>query len=1749
MSKHFFKILFSVLFVLLMHAEIHAYLPTYVEVDRPFVKILSAPAPTANVLYTSYKGIYFKPKKQVGKYYEITTLAGEVVWINDDDVKEITNVEFTPPSFRIGIVNQIATLEDFFAEKTDPAAPKAKPEPELIDPPFPLDLPDMELPKEDHNGSPFAPSPLNKPYFGSQFQQTPSYYYPELPSDFNLDINGFYEAKLSMRDFSPRDVTDKRFDTIRNDPIYKKLPNNVLVGDPRLDIRYNIAIDGKINDKLSVHYNIEQEPDFPGLYNIVVNYDKTELTFQQFNVRFQSGEFINVEKALDGIKLTSYDDNWEGTFASGRQRSEPIKVETFGTGQQTIPLKNRYILENSERVFFNNSKMTKGADYTIDYFEGKVTFLRVTPQKTDFIKVIYEFTNPIEDFIPVLSRKSFTGAQFKWQQKSRDIVTPLVVKGAETVWPRPEKTSTENIISNQEFKLKNYPIEAGSETVFLNDRKLIRNKHYTIKNKRGTLNLINLQLIETDTLSLTYNYLDSEKMVDTLIGDNAAGGYYLSKGPVVENSEKIYIDDNLVQRIVDYRIDYENKEIIFNYDVPYPSIISVEYNYVKTSVQKADEKESPISVGFTYMKESVNSNEEELVRAATESGLTVSNNIITVSNNPILVSENISVIINNAPANFTVENAYTGQIRILDVVSENATATASYSFQNSFSSTRTFRGIDSRFGNFYTFEEINLLDLPVKYKSISEIRIFGPINGIQEGLPNEFIRLEENIDFIVDYKPNDSDPGVNVAIRFINELSGVTNNVGFRLGNQFPDSNNRMTLFYDFTPQTTADEGNIEQTVFGLDLNGRVTDKWSVGAEIVAAQNNFSKPRITTASVFSGNGQSNFNYSIGNKNLVEDSEIISIENTLGSQLLAKDTDYFINYRNGTIRFKNLTPSSQDTIRVDYQFFDTTTSATAGEAVPYNYATRLNTKFTGEKLKFDAAFRQVDEQFVPIGQIEDAQGTTALLSNIEYRPNAEHRYKLDYLNRAILQNVASAATDESNFLREENIGMESDFPLFKIFENQVKTRYATRIQDQLAGEDVHNIDQRTTDLSFNSHFGPGNFRNTLRVDQTKQESDFLDKVNKVETNVNNFTYSSSIKFTDVAVLGNVSLTPKMYSNISETTRQTAANDKTLRTGYGATSFITPFAGLTNQIQYYLDDVKTEQESVTGNVSKTVNELRNFLYDLSYKPAYWLDTHYRFDRSEAQSPLLNQKGRIQQGTLYEIRKFAPKGLLINRGLSADNGINRFIGNSFFAYNIKIDQVQENDRRRIKETISDSLSFNEFLPLKGVKLNKIYVSNLSSDSTDIINSTTVSTNIFEQKRLTYGGNLTVESNWPILKHFAYTLDIQEEEETLRDRSISNSATSNITIQDNPLTKRFQKLRLKPDLLGKRLNKLFRRRLGEFNLSAEESLERDINSRISTNFRGSTQETPFLTEDSREISKYIFNSDYAPLNLFNTNSDLLLSDEKFFRENAASSASGSIFKNIANLGFGTGFKPLKRLALNTVHRRDRVQQYRSNSVNANINSIKDTLGTFDTPVGNTRLESRSDSDELKLTYTPFHFVDFSGGARETKITEEFSTSNVSLDEVQQIAALLGITYRPARNWSLSLDGEFKTTQQNGNDSGKSETFTGNTRYSPIKTRNFSVELEYNIAVTTGEDINRLDKNIQESGTGAVLRTVVTEQNNTTQTGLISVNIIFPLIDSPYIDNFTLTAEGHIKSIQDKINDDNSYDITGIVLKGVLNF
>lgn len=757
-----------------------------------------------------------------------------------------------------------------------------------------------------------------------------TYLFPLKKSKVDIEIDGFAEIKYSGRDYNPKTTNDKRWEAIRRDPIYNKLPRDVLVGDPKIDPRLKFEIKGELDNGLKLYYDIEQEPDFPGKYDIKIEWEKSDLTIFNINTEWNTGSFINTTKALNGIRFRHEDEKWKAKFATGKLRSDPKKYISQGNGGNLYKLGNKFVLEDSVHVFVNNVKQPSDS-FTINYFEGSVKF-KENKTINDQIKIIYEYTNPIEDFIPILSRKSFTGLEVEYHEKTNPKHIKQTLSRTEKIIPYtrliktmpPSETATKNIpmeslsptqaiqVSPKKttpfgmIQLKNKNILLGSVTILLNDSPLQRSKYY-LKTAKGTVHFRDLPFRETDTLKISYHYYKTALFSESLIGTDSTGPYLLKNKFVVKNSASISIGGEKLDSGRDYDLDHDEGKITFKFPIKYPSLILASYEAITSQLTAPKSQEAPLHIRMSYLQETANPLGEELILISPSENYTVTNNgKIALSHFPLLPSENISLIIDGESVStdtLTIINPYTGELALTNPSGSEQSVQIKYSYNRSFKNSFIFQGKDgvgTSSANPYTDgEHFILSSTPVQNNGVLYIDLF---------TDGQSIRLDKNEEFAINYGTN----GQTIELYFLT----VADNTASQLIT-YPDSGDRITLVYNYTPEFSPDQGSVNQTTVGLSASAKLSDSVTVFGELTAASNNFSRPRLDSLFETQGTGTDNSPYFVGKANLVESSETVYLNGVVQT----KDSNYFMNYVLGTVTFRNQTPQPEDTILINYEYYD------------------------------------------------------------------------------------------------------------------------------------------------------------------------------------------------------------------------------------------------------------------------------------------------------------------------------------------------------------------------------------------------------------------------------------------------------------------------------------------------------------------------------------------------------------------------------------------------------------------------------------------------------------------------------------------------------------------------------------------------------------------------------------------------------------------------------------------------------------
>lgn len=245
--------------------------------------------------------------------------------------------------------------------------------------------------------------------------------------------------QIDVTGYKRYEYTWLNVDQIQNTFLAQSMLGGYYAGGPWQE-KLKLRIIGKLSDKLSVSYDLEQMPDMPEKFDVKVTYDKTELTFGDFQANFAGNEFVSTSKYLNGVMITSKDNWYDLTFVpSSKLKSETQSLVSQRGNNSKGPynLGHGSIIEGSERIELNNVALTPDVDYKIDYFSGKITFSRIL-SPDDVFRYSFEFTNIIDLFFPTVSKRDFIGLQ------SNIIVDPTLI-GV------PAKKIEKSIKSNTEY--------------------------------------------------------------------------------------------------------------------------------------------------------------------------------------------------------------------------------------------------------------------------------------------------------------------------------------------------------------------------------------------------------------------------------------------------------------------------------------------------------------------------------------------------------------------------------------------------------------------------------------------------------------------------------------------------------------------------------------------------------------------------------------------------------------------------------------------------------------------------------------------------------------------------------------------------------------------------------------------------------------------------------------------------------------------------------------------------------------------------------------------------------------------------------------------------------------------------------------------------------------------------------------------------------------------------------------------------
>ena len=1756
-----------------------------------------------------------------------------------------------------------------------------------------------------------------------------------------LDFDGFTELKLS------RKKTSGNREIYLKDPIYKKLPLDLIEGPIDIERRMKLGITGKLSRKLSISYDIEQEPDFPDKFDIKVKYDRTKLTFFNYDTEFKQGEFINTKKSVNGVNLKTEDDHLDINIAFGKERSDTKKVVFYGTGSKTYSIGQKSLVKQSEKVYINESFKERDKDYVIDYFQGKITFRHPVSQ-TDVIKVIYEFTNPIEDFLPILSRKNFTGFRIRYDKKkggrlvekistfneyltpyyisTKNIITKSikeavigdggkgpyylnnfpVIKFSEKIYdqnillvrntdytidyqdgeiefkyeipsqdklnitykikkskiidtdskvttpsikptanitvtkdikPTSDMTVTKEIkveisttqsiigrskkgpyflkhfpvIENTEtlvingitlnrkvdykinystgrvdfslevfqednisisyiytsikeltkkritemrklkkvktptankkitfpvgleentYKLKKIPIVLGSEEIYLNSKLLTKDKDYYLDYLSGRLIFLK-KIHDEDVLLVNYKHKRAKKFSEEIIGENSLGPYELTHYPVVKKSEKIVVNDYSLEKDLDYFINYEKGTVFFTIKITPVDNVRIDYKYVLTKLSQPTPTANPLSLGFTYLRETAKPTEENLVVAVSGQTPSINGTTLILTNNPVDSSSNFTVytgttnstVLNTVPSSSYTVDYYLGQVDFS--ASPNAinpqNVQVSYSYRQSFRTEVSFRSLDGYNDSYYDENNIDFIDVPLQYQS-EEVTIRG-------GLYSKEVRLERNIEYALDYGSD----GKNPRIKFIKYDA---NNQGSQLM-EFPDSNHIIRIKYSYTPEQSTELGNIQHTVYGANLATNIKGL-HFEAETAYSINNFSRKEEEGSTTLTGTGIDNQYYQLANKNIVEDSEDIFINDYLQT----KNTDYIINYSSGRIRFKNQTPTTLDSIYVTYKYY--TTAATASQEKQVGNAWRTSLGYRHKGFYLQGRYLDIDRNFSPIGTIKEDVGTNLIGATTAYNYKKKLKVKFNYDSR----NIFKGYKDDNSIINRQQRRYESvlkinpnkffdtDYTFYSNYTFQPSATVPT-VSSQTV---TPSIDSFEESHKVNMSIGPKSFQTKVNI----KNSDLRDNTTSrlIETaqyNIKN-TWSPKDNY-GMYELKLVSEYSK-FKNIDSSSTRTYNKDIK---DYGFAFNFSPHSIVRTKTTYYRTKID-EFESTSPTYSRTENnDLHNNSFKLDLRPFTWIRGIYTRQKKEAENPLNNQLPDQEITRRYRIAKFQPYGFFSFIKGGNLTGYWKRLKQANFSYSKAFRDYKKHNRKKLFNSNVSNYSFRNFNFFPAINIDYFTFSKGNSLLNNLVESSSVSSNINYTQTVRRGLKFTINPKKSFLKPFMYSYRLKNDLETRVSTYNMLSGTSNITTSSLPKYDRQQVFSFSPKKVKK---------FGLFNLVIEERLYDNQDSKeiyASSNVVPTASPTLTKTMDNKYGFSRTYLITYDPYSKLKTRTKFINKTD-YYNRNRISTAVGCVRRNTFQRDISLEFNPHKKLKITGLYKRLEESQYASPTIDITMDTLPNNH--------NSRLVKNLTFYQPCFILTPHKSISFKTLYNKANLYQEYLASQnatVSINNILTNTYTLGLTLRPEHfsrrlnflnTLSISYEYDFKNVRQGTQAKQNGVTTRLNISYTPINIRYTKLTFSFFRRSNRGIGINSVDQKNFKKETNEISQSVIKQVNDnfTKASATLSVNIP---IRSPVVERVNISGGWQMVKLADSVNASNNYGINAFYIKARLIF
>jgi len=880
--------------------------------------------------------------------------------------------------------------------------------------------------------------------------------------------------------------------------------------------RLSLKIDSKLSEHLSVSYDIEQEPETPQKSNVKVKYDNAELSFGEFSANFSENEFVSANKYLDGVMFTYNDTITNFKLVPSAKSKSYNQSLSSGTGNNTrgpYSLGHGSILEGTEKIWVNEIPVVRGKDYTVDYFEGKITFTNILGP-TDNFTYTYEYTNIIDMFFPTVSKRDFFGISASTTMNKllfeSDPVPVIQVASyeAEEQFPSTYTTyeSSDLSIPTEEasgiFRLKNKPVVEFSEAVTFNGRLLKNLEDYSINYPLGTIVLFSDDIpSETNPLSVSYNYYGTDNVSETISGIDSKGPYSLKNPRIVKGSESVFVDGVQSFPDLDYLMDYGSGKITFTTKISASSTISIKYAHVKISKVAAADSGNSFKIGGTYLKETAKKGAGSATATIIENhaGSEIKNSLLNLKHFPLDSSQTVTVKVNGIEyTNFYVPTS-DAQFLPLPYITDSTDQTDGYA-----TGTLKFNT------DLNSSDEVTVL---YTYKKSIYGKFTGAGNGSQgpyyltnitqtvPGSDTSLLVRSEGTAVIETYTKNSSRETLDGRYK-INYNYPYVPYVMFN--EPFPIEKKFEVTFYYVPSSGSFQDSDLNHDALGVTSSVKISDKALV--DVAFGMSRTDQPNISESAqdTITGNN-SRGPYSLSHQNIIEGSEKIYVNGFQQN----KDIDYFMNYTTGQITFYYLTLKATDAITAQYNYqstsgISTSTDVRTGKAFRVNAAVKPL-----ESLNISGSFKEIEPDFSPFESTNIGSGSQQKGLNLAYAPKSFFA-----ATGSLLETKNQIGTNKGYYTWTTDRLAGLNMNMLDLASTTLNYRNYKAIDDLVPGATSHSVDTYSNIVSGSLNPKTIEFNSvkfTNKNDFSKNET--INNLNSSSTFVNFFHTGNTLNLTD------------------------------------------------------------------------------------------------------------------------------------------------------------------------------------------------------------------------------------------------------------------------------------------------------------------------------------------------------------------------------------------------------------------------------------------------------------------------------------------------------------------------------------------------------------------------------------------------------------------------------------------------------------